>query len=159
MKQIRMNEMAEEQKLQYAEPLKKRGIRLVRIMVAVPILQIVLWITISCTPFFERFSERTLDISTFVLLILEISMVLYLNKKREKTLRVYDEILEERIWIGCIENFRMNQDYEFVDKNEQTVFKKFTDQDYEKYAGKDNVYVIYIPRNDNWYIESGSVSS
>lgn len=159
MKQIRMNEMTEEQKLQYAEPLKKRGIRLVRIMVAVPILQIVLWITISCTPFFERFSERTFDISTFVLLILEISMVLYLNKKREKTLRVYDEILEERIWIGCIENFRMNQDYEFVDKNEQTVFKKFTDQDYEKYAGKDNVYVIYIPRNDNWYIESGSVSS
>lgn len=159
MKQIRMNEMAEEQKLQYAEPLKKRGIRLVRIMIAVPILQIVLWITISCTPFFERFSKRTLDISTFVLLILEISMVLYLNKKREKTLRVYDEILEERIWIGCIENFRMNQDYEFVDKNEQTVFKKFTDQDYEKYAGKARVHVIYIPRNDNWYIESDSVSS
>ena len=65
MKQIRMNEMTEEQKLQYAKPLKKRGTRLVRIMIAVPILQIVLWITISCTPFIERINERTLDVCAF----------------------------------------------------------------------------------------------
>ena len=62
--------------------------------------------------------------------------------------------MDHRVWFGYIDTFQLNQTYEFVDKNGQSISKQFTNKDYEKYADKDNICVIYIPELDVWHIET-----
>ena len=150
MKQIRLDEMSYEQKLQYVEPKNRKNRRISMILMYffpfMAFLSVVIWECIS-----------TEDISyfcPFLIVTPAIILVLVGDKLRKNTLFFFDEIMDHRVWFGYIDTFQLNQTYEFVDKNGQSISKQFTNKDYEKYADKDNICVIYIPELDVWHIET-----
>ena len=66
--------------------------------------------------------------------------------------------MEERVWEGYIENVCLGEVYEFVDKNNQTLQKRFAGEEYKPYVDTGKVHVIYIARLDQWYMEKGEQS-
>lgn len=160
MKQIRLNEMTYEEKLQYAEPQIKKGTRISYTLIwGIPLgllFALFIFLCILCI-----IDEEILFISIDLLGLLCISLVLLSalsgNKILKNSKKLYDEIIDHRVWSGCIDNFQLHLEYEFVDKNGQSITKTFTDKIYEKYENQEKVYVIYIPENDVWYMETKEI--
>lgn len=149
MKQIRLDEMTESQKLKYVEPKRRSGVRLGNFLAyGIPALGLTLLVVWECI------STDGVKIIYLVLYAIPLSASAFIGARiHENAMSFYEELMDERVWGGYIDDFQMNQEIEFIDKNGQSVVKKFTDKSFKKYAGKKKVYVMYIPIFDVWYME------
>ena len=155
MIQIRMDEMSDRRKVQYAQMKKKKDSKIIKWSMYINLAMfLVVLVTVAClVP--EDFNE--LPLLSFIGAV-AIAIVLWGNKKHLKIMEVYDAVMEERVWEGYIENLCFGEVYEFVDKNNQTLQKRFAGEEYKPYADAGKVHVLYIARLDRWYMEKGEQS-
>lgn len=157
MKQIRLNEMSYEEKLQYAEPQIKKGTRISYTLIWVIPFGLLFALFIFLCIIDEEMLFISIDYLGLLFIFLVLLSALSGNKILKNSKKLYGEIIDHRVWSGCIDNFQLHLEYEFVDKNGQSITKTFTDKVYEKYENQEKVYVIYIPENDVWYMETKEI--
>lgn len=151
MKQIRLNEMTDRRKVQYAQSKKKAAGKISFGIYSMVAVYFVVLITCACV-----MPEDANELPVLALLAaVTIAIVLVLYRKYHKIMDMYDAIIEERVWEGSIDNLVLNEEIEFVDKNNQTLQKIFFSDEHKKYVNAGMIRVIYIARLDRWYLEKG----
>lgn len=151
MRQIRLDEMTDRRKVQYALGKKKVAGKINFGIYAVAAVYFVILLTCACI-----LPEGTDELPVLALLTaVTIAIVLMLYRKYHKIMDMYDAIIEERVWEGSIDNLVLNEEIEFVDKNNQTLQKIFFSDEHKKYVNAGKIRVIYIARLDRWYLEKG----
>ena len=147
MRQIRLDEMTNRRKVQYAQSKKKRADREhVSIYVAMIICFIILITCVCVLP--------SNDLPALILLVaVTIVFVLVKYRKYHKIMDMYDAIMQERVWEGYIDDFQFEKEMEFIDKNNQTTQKMFSGEEYKEFVNVERIHVIYIARLDRWYLE------
>ena len=151
MRQIRLDEMTDRRKVQYALEKKKVAGKFNFGIYAVAAVYFVILLTCACI-----LPEGTDELPVLALLTaVTIAIVLMLYRKYHKIMDMYDAIIEERVWEGSIDNLVLNEEIEFVDKNNQTLQKTFFSDEHIKFINSGKVRVVYIARLDRWYLEKG----
>jgi len=100
--------------------------------------------------------EETNELPVLALLAAAtIAIVLVGYKKHHKIMDMYDAVMQERVWEGYIDDFHLEEEIEFIDKNNQTLQKTFISNEYKEFVNAGRIHVVYIARLDRWYMEKG----
>ena len=152
MRQIKMTELTEKQRIQYEQKNRKQDLKLPYFFLYVfPGIYLIGIIVIACVAPEDYNIVPVLVLAAAV----TIAFVLIAHKKYLKIRDMYDALIEERVWECYIDSLQPNEEIEFVDKNSQTIEKTFDSEVYKKYINAGRIHVLYIPRHDSWYMRKG----
>lgn len=151
MRPIRLDEMTDRRKVQYAQSKKKGANKVSFLIYGVVVVYFVVLLTCACI-----MPEKANELPALALLAAAaITIVLAGYKKYHKIMDMYDAIMQERVWEGYIDDFHLEEEIEFIDKNNQTLQKTFISDEYKEFANAGRIHVVYIARLDRWYMEKG----
>ena len=151
MKQIRLDEMTDRRKVQYAQSKKKAAGKISFGIYSMVAVYFVVLITCACVMPEDANELPVLGALAAIVIVIAIIG----DKKYHKILDMYDVILAERVWEGRVDNLCPGEEIEFIDKNSQTLQKVFTGDTYKRFFNAGNIHVVYIARLDRWYLEKG----
>lgn len=152
MRQIRLNEMTDRKKIQYVQNKKKKELKVVNLLIyGVPVLYF--FVLIICAYIMPEDSNELPVLASLAAITIAIVLVGY--KKYHKIMDMCDAIMGERVWEGYIDDFVLDTEYEFVDQNNQTLHKTFTEEKYKPYVNIGKIHVLCVSRLDQWYMEKG----
>ena len=152
MRQIRLDEMTDRKKMQYIQGKKKKELKIINLLIyGVPVLYFCVLIICVCI-----MPEESNELPVLALLAaIAIVSVLVGYKKYHRIMDMCDAIMQERVWEGYIDDISLDEEIEFIDQNNQTLWKTFTEDKYKKYMNAGRIYILYVSRLDQWYMEKG----
>lgn len=152
MRQIKLDEMTDRKKMQYIQGKKKKELKIVNLLIyVVPILYFCVLIICACI-----MPEDSNELPVLALLAaVAIASVLVGYKKYHRNMDMCDAIMQERVWEGYIDDMSLDEAIEFIDQNNQTLRKTFTEDKYKQYMNAGRIHILYVSRLDQWYMEKG----